>query len=80
MSVILHIETSTDRCSVAVSQDSAIIFQTDSAEKGAEVSETKGTNHASLLGTMVDEALSFMLGDTPLREVITQVEVICRTI
>lgn len=59
MSVILHIETSTDRCSVAVSQDSAIIFQTDSAEKGAEISETKGTNHASLLGTMVDEALSF---------------------
>ena len=59
MSVILHIETSTDRCSVAVSQDSAIIFQTDSAEKGAEVSEAKGTNHASLLGTMVDEALSF---------------------
>lgn len=28
----------------------------------------------------VDEALSFMLGDTPLRNVITQVEVICRTI
>lgn len=60
MSVILHIETSTDRCSVAVSQDSAIIFQTDNAEKGTtDASETKGTNHASLLGTMVDEALSF---------------------
>ena len=62
MSVILHIETSTDLCSVAVSQDSAIIFQTDNTDKEAKSSflkEKKGTNHASILGTMVDEALSF---------------------
>lgn len=62
MSVILHIETATDMCSVAVSQDSAIIFQTDShelAKKNKEQDTQKGTNHASALGVMVDEALSF---------------------
>ena len=62
MSVILHIETATDLCSVAVSQDSAIIFQTDNLQKESEDAETqpkKGTNHASALGVMVDEALSF---------------------
>ena len=58
MSVILHIETSTDLCSVAVSQDSAIIFQTDNL-KEKEGTAAKGTNHASILGVMVDEALSF---------------------
>lgn len=61
MSVILHIETATDLCSVAVSQDSAIIFQTDNLQKDTEEGKEppKGTNHASILGTMVDEALSF---------------------
>lgn len=62
MSVILHIETSTDLCSVAVSQDTAIIFQTDNLPKEGKASEAdkqKGTNHASILGVMVDEALSF---------------------
>lgn len=62
MSVILHIETATDMCSVAVSQDSAIIFQTDSHEltkKNKDKDTQKGTNHASALGVMVDEALSF---------------------
>lgn len=62
MSVILHIETATDMCSVAVSQDSAIIFQTDShelAKKNKDKDTQKGTNHASALGVMVDEALSF---------------------
>ena len=43
MSCILHIETSTDVCSVAVSEDSQV----------------SGPNHAERLGTMVDEALSF---------------------
>lgn len=60
MSVILHIETATDLCSVAVSQDSAIIFQTDNLPKeGERPQSVKGTNHASILGVMVDEALSF---------------------
>ena len=60
MSVILHIETATDVCSVAVSQDSAIIFQTDNLSKDEEkLKNGKGTNHASILGVMVDEALSF---------------------
>ena len=50
MSTILHIETSTDVCSVAVSEDTQVIFQQD---------EHSGPNHAERLGTMVDEALSF---------------------
>ena len=50
MSTILHIETSTDVCSVAVSEDSQVIFQQD---------DHSGPNHAERLGTMVDEALSF---------------------
>ena len=50
MSTILHIETSTDVCSVAVSEDSHVIFQQD---------DHSGPNHAESLGTMVDEALSF---------------------
>ena len=60
MSVILHIDTATELCSVDVSQDSAIIFQTDNLPKEGEnhIGE-KGANHASILGVMVDEAMSF---------------------
>lgn len=50
MSTILHIETSTEVCSVAVSEDSHVIFQQE---------DHSGPNHAERLGTMVDEALSF---------------------
>ncbi len=50
MSTILHIETSTDICSVAVSEDSQVIF---------DQADHSGPNHAERLGTMVDEALSF---------------------
>ena len=51
MACILHIETSTNGCSVAVSEDGQCIFeQAEQAEKGAS---------AERLGTMVDEALSF---------------------
>ena len=50
MSTILHIETSTNVCSVAVSEDSQVIFQQE---------DHSGPNHAERLGTMVDEALSF---------------------
>ena len=50
MACILHIETSTNVCSVAVSEDGQCIFE--QAEHG-------GMNHAEKLGTMVDEALSF---------------------
>ena len=50
MSTILHIETSTDICSVAVSEDAQVIFQQD---------DHSGPNHAERLGTMIDEALSF---------------------
>ena len=45
MSTILHIETSTDICSVAVSEDSHVIYQQD---------DRSGKNHAEGLGTMVD--------------------------
>jgi len=47
MACILHIETSTDLCSVAVSEDSQVIFHQENH------------NHAEHLGSMVDEALSF---------------------
>ena len=50
MSCILHIETSTEVCSVALSQDGATIF----AEE-----EPQGQQHAVKLGVFVDEALSF---------------------
>ena len=50
MSCILHIETSTNVCSVAVSEDGKVIF--DKADR-------TGNNHAEALGSFVDEALSF---------------------
>lgn len=50
MATILHIETSTDVCSVAVSEDGQVIFDQE---------DHRGPNHAERLGTMVDEALSF---------------------
>ena len=50
MACILHIDTSTDVCSVAVSDDSHVIFEQD---------DHSGPNHAERLGSMVDEALSF---------------------
>lgn len=50
MSSILHIETSTTACSVAVSQDGQCIFQQE---------ERKSPSHATLLGVFVDEALSY---------------------
>lgn len=50
MACILHIETSTDVCSVAVSQDGACIFKKE---------DHSGPNHSVNLGVFVDEALSF---------------------
>ncbi len=50
MSCILHIETSTDACSVAVSEDGACIYHDE---------DLTGPNHAERLGTFVDEAMSF---------------------
>ena len=57
MSCILHIETSTHVCSVAVSDDSHVIYH-DEAGLADGTGEPKG-NAAERLGTMVDEALSF---------------------
>jgi len=50
MACILHIETSTNVCSVAVSENGACIF-------GKE--DHSGPNHAERLGSFIDEALSF---------------------
>ena len=47
MACILHIETSTEVCSVAVSENAQVIFQQEDR------------NHAEHLASMVDEALSF---------------------
>ena len=49
MSCILHIETSTNVCSVAVSEDGQCIFSKE---------DFNGPNHAVVLGSFVDEALS----------------------
>lgn len=50
MACILHIETSTKVCSVAVTEDAHVIF---------EQADTDGPNHATRCGVFVDEALSF---------------------
>lgn len=50
MSCILHIETSTQVCSVALSEDGQCIFSKTDFE---------GPSHAVMLGVYVDEALSF---------------------
>ena len=50
MACILHIETSTSVCSVAVSEDGQCIFQQE---------DHSGPSHAERLGSMVDEAMSF---------------------
>ena len=50
MACILHIETSTKVCSVAVSQDGACIY---------DESDLEGPNHATKCGVFVDNALSF---------------------
>ncbi len=50
MSCILHIETSTRVCSVALSEDGVNVFQK---------ADYDGPSHAVLLGSFVDEALSF---------------------
>ena len=51
MSCILNIETSTDVCSVAVSQDGVCIFNKE---------DNSGPNHAVSLGVFVDEALAYI--------------------
>lgn len=51
MSCILHIETSTNVCSVAVSHDGTVVYDKD---------DFSGPNHAEKLGVFVDEALSFI--------------------
>jgi len=48
---ILHIETATEVCSVAVSKDNKIIFSKE---------ETKGPSHAVLLGQFVNEAIEYL--------------------
>ena len=50
MSCILHIETSTKACSVALSENGSLIFQKEDLD---------GPNHAMVCGVFVDEALSF---------------------
>lgn len=51
MSCILHIETSTEACSVSVSEDGLAVFSQE---------DLKGPSHAVQLGVFVDEALSFV--------------------
>ncbi len=51
MSCILHIETSTKVCSVAVTEDGAVLF---------EKVDKSGLSHAVQLGVFVDEAISYI--------------------
>jgi len=51
MACILHIDTSTDVCSVAVSEDSHVIYDESSSYQGGASAER--------LGSMVDAAMSF---------------------
>ena len=51
MACILHIDSSTDMCSVAVSQDGACLFERE---------DHSGPNHAVKLGLFVDEALAYI--------------------
>ena len=50
MAYILHIETSTKACSVALSENGSLIFHKEDIE---------GPNHSVVCGVFVDEALSF---------------------
>ena len=50
MSCILHIETSTDVCSVALSQDGTCLYEQTCNE---------GPSHAAVLAGFIDETLSF---------------------
>ena len=50
MSCILHIETSTSACSVAISNEGENVF---------EQKDLKGPSHNVSLGVFVDEAISF---------------------
>lgn len=51
MSCILHIETSTEVCSVSVSREGVSVFTKE---------DFNGSSHATVLGVYVDEALSFV--------------------
>ncbi len=51
MACILHIETSTEVCSVAASEEGMLLFAKE---------DRAGHSHAESLGTFVDEALSFV--------------------
>ncbi|MDO4800881.1 MAG: tRNA (adenosine(37)-N6)-threonylcarbamoyltransferase complex dimerization subunit type 1 TsaB [Prevotellaceae bacterium] len=55
MACILNIETSTNVCSVAVSSDGEIIFNTSNQDEDCGM----GGNHANVLGDYVKSALSF---------------------
>ena len=64
MSTILHIETSTDVCSVAVSQDGKCIFEREEytgfgGKPAADATAPKHRGSAVTAGVFVDEALSF---------------------
>lgn len=54
MSYILYIETATEVCSVAISNNNEVIFAKE---------ETRGPSHAVLLGQFVDEAVKYTVSN-----------------
>ena len=50
MAVILNIETSAQMCSVALSEDGAVVYK---------LSEQEGMNHAKALAPFVDECIRY---------------------
>ncbi|MDH6355788.1 tRNA threonylcarbamoyladenosine biosynthesis protein TsaB [Dysgonomonas sp. PH5-45] len=51
MPCILHIDTSTEVCSIAISENGRVIL---------DLTETTGPSHASILGVFADEAIKFI--------------------
>lgn len=61
MACILHLETSTTNCSVALSVDQSVVFEKVSSE---------GASHAALLGVFVEEAIAFSASEQCIPEAI----------
>lgn len=58
MATIIHIETSTDVCSAALSKDGECLFHEESTNDSIAQGRRNGPNHARVLAPMVEEMVS----------------------